>query len=90
MGVIDLVAPIKSRQIKQNSQEWFDGEVVEKISDCDKLFKKFKKSELHIDKEIYKIARYEVQKLISYKKKNVFLRLDLMILLVNPKSFGRL
>ena len=24
---------------------------------------------LHIDKEIYKIARYKVQKLISYKKK---------------------
>ena len=32
MGVIDLVAPIKSRQIKQNSQEWFDGEFAEKIS----------------------------------------------------------
>ena len=41
MGVIDLVAPIKSRQIKQNSQEWFDGEVAEKTSVCDKLFKKF-------------------------------------------------
>ena len=27
MGVIDLVAPIKSRRIKQNSQEWFDSEV---------------------------------------------------------------
>ena len=65
MGVIDLVAPIKSRQIKQNSQEWFDGEVAEKINVRDKLFKKFKKSKLRIDKEIYKIARYELQKLIS-------------------------
>ena len=70
MGVIDLVAPIKLRRIKQNSQEWFDGEVAEKISVCDKLFKKFKKSKLHIDKEICKIARYEVKKLISYKKKS--------------------
>ena len=52
MGVTDLVAPIKSRRIKQNSQEWFDGEVAEKISD--KLFKKFKKSKLHTDKEIIK------------------------------------
>ena len=59
MGVIDIVRPIKSRQIKQNSQVWFDGEVAEKISVCDKLFKKFKKSKLHIDKEIYKIARNE-------------------------------
>ena len=72
MGVIDLVAPIKLRRIKQNSQEWFDGEVAEKISVRDKLFKKFKKPKLHIDKEIYKIARCEVQKLISYKKKSFF------------------
>ena len=41
MRVIDLVAPIKSRLIKQHSQEWFDGEVAEKISVRDKLFKKF-------------------------------------------------
>ena len=72
MGVVDLVAPIKSRGIKQNSQEWFDGEVAEKKSVRDKWFKKFKKSKFHIDKEIYKIARYEVQKLISYKKKKFF------------------
>ena len=43
MGVIDLVAPIKSRRIKQNSQGWFDGEFAEKTSVHDKLFKKFKK-----------------------------------------------
>ena len=53
-GVIDLEAPNKSRRIKQNSQEWFDGEVAEKISVRDKLFTKFKKSKLHIDREIYK------------------------------------
>ena len=72
IGVIDQVALIKSRRIKQNSQEWFDDEVAEKISVCNKLFKKFKKSKLHIDREIYKVARYEVQKLISYKKKKFF------------------
>ena len=59
MGVIDLVAPIKLRRIKQNSQEWFDSEVAEKISVCGK-FKKFKKSKLHTEKEIYKIAQYEL------------------------------
>ena len=64
MEIIDLVAPIKSRRIKQNSQERFDGEVAEKKSVLDKLFKKFKKSKLHIDKKIYKIAQYEMQKLI--------------------------
>ena len=62
IGFIDLVAPIKSRRLKQNSQERFDGEVTEKISARDKLFKKFKKSKLHIDGEVDKIARHEVQK----------------------------
>ena len=57
MRVIDIVAPIKSRRIKQNSQEWLDGEVAEKISVRDKLFKKFKKSKLHIDKETYNILK---------------------------------
>ena len=37
MGVIHLVAPIKSRRIKQNSQEWFDGEIAEKNKCRDKL-----------------------------------------------------
>ena len=57
MRVIDIVAPIKSRRIKQNSQEWLDGEVAEKISVREKLFKKFKKSKLHIDKETYNILK---------------------------------
>ena len=35
----------------------------------DKSIKRLKKSNLYIDKEIYKIAMYEVQKLSSYKKK---------------------
>ena len=72
MGVIDLIAPIKSRRINRSSQEWFNGEVSAKISVHDKLFKKFKKSKLHIEKETYKIARYEVQKLIWSEKNNFF------------------
>ena len=70
MGVIDLVAPIKARQIKQNSQKRFHGKVAEKKSVRDKLLKKKKKkSKLNNDKKIYKIAQYEALKLISYKKK---------------------
>lgn len=52
MQVIDLTTPIKSRQIKQNIQEWFNGEKAKKISALNKLFKKFKQSKLHINKEI--------------------------------------
>ena len=66
---IDKVAPIKERRIKHNSQERFDGEISEAIKNCDKLLKKFKKSRLHIDKELY---NKELHKLIFNKKKDYF------------------
>ena len=68
MSVIDKVVPIKERRFKQNSQEWFDGEIADEIKNRDKLFKKFKKSKLHIDKDIYRAARYKVWKIIFNKK----------------------
>ena len=42
MDIIDKVAPIKERQVKQNSQERFDGEIADEIKNRDELFKKFK------------------------------------------------
>ena len=72
MGVIDQVAPIKERRIKQNSQEWFDGEIADEIKNRAKLFKKSKKSKLHVDKDIYNAARYELQKMIFNKKRAFF------------------
>ena len=72
-SVIDKVAPIKERRVKQNSQEWFDGEIADEIKNRDKLFKKFKKSKLHIDKDIYNAARYKVRKMIFDKKRSFFL-----------------
>ena len=43
-----------------------------KISDRDKLFRKFKKSRLHVDKDNFKDATNEVQKLIRTKEKAYF------------------
>ena len=43
-------------------------EVLENIHTRDKLFKKFKKSKLHIDKELYKKTKYNTLKLIIVKK----------------------
>ena len=67
VSLIDKVTPIKERWVKQNSQEWFDGEIANEIKNRDKLFKKFKKSKLHIDKDIYNVARYKVRKMIFNK-----------------------
>ena len=70
--VIDKVAPVKNKRIKRNSQEWFDREISGKLLIQDKFFKKYKKTRLHVDKEIYKRARYSVQNLIAKKKKEFF------------------
>ena len=67
--VIDEIAPIKEVRIKNDNQEWFDGEVLEKIRIRDKLFNKYKKSKLHVDKELYHNARNAAQSLILKKKK---------------------
>ena len=65
---IDNVAPIKTLRIKNNSQDWFDSEIAEVIRLREKYFKKFKKSNLHIDYDFYVEAKYNVQKLIKQKK----------------------
>ena len=63
------MAPVKNKRIKSNSQEWFGSEISEKLIIQDKLFKKYERTRLHVDKEIYKVARYSVQNLIAKKKK---------------------
>ena len=54
MTVIDKVAPCRNKRINGHTQKWFDSEVLEKLNAIDELFKKFKKSKLNIDKELYK------------------------------------
>ena len=72
MSAIGKVTPIKEKRVKKNSQEWFDGEIANEIKKRDELFKKFKKSRLHIDKDIYNGARYKVRKMIFDKKRLFF------------------
>ena len=50
--IINNLAPYKTITVKNQSSEWFDGELAEQICNRDKLFKKFKKSKLHIDELI--------------------------------------
>ena len=69
---INNLAPYKTNRVKNQSNEWLDGELPEQISNRSKLFKKFKKSKLHIDELIYKEAKNTVQRLIKGKKKKFF------------------
>ena len=72
MAAIDKVAPIKERRIKHNSKELFDGEISEAIKYRYKLLKKFKRSRLHIDKQLYNATRFKIHKMIFNKKKDYF------------------
>ena len=65
MKVIDKVAPVKNKKIERNSQEWFDSEISEKLTVRDKGFRKYSKTRLHVEKEIYKRALYSMQNLIA-------------------------
>ena len=72
MTVTDNATPCKTKRVKRYTQNWFDGEVLEKLRSKDKLFKAFKKTRLHIDKELYKKAKQNAQKLIAAKKEVFF------------------
>ena len=60
--------------MKGNTQKLFDGEVLQKLNTIDKTFQKFKTSKLHIDKELFKKAKYEDFKLIATKKQAFVLK----------------
>ena len=70
--MINNLVPYKTIKVKNQSNEWFGGELAEQTSNRDKIFKKFKKSKLHIDELMYKEAKNTVQRLIEEKKKNFF------------------
>ena len=61
--------------MKQNSQEWFNGENVDEIKNGDKLFKNFRKSKLHVkDNDIYNAARYKFKKMVFKIKREHFFK----------------
>ena len=68
MSAIDKLVAFKTRRIKGNSQEWFDGEVLESIAVPDKLLKIFKRSKLK-DKDICNKARNKSHRFILHKKR---------------------
>ena len=71
-NLLDNIAPLKKSRVKNNSQEWFDGEIAEQIVVRDKNLKLFKKSKLHIDREIYLESKKKVTELIKLKKHEFF------------------
>ena len=67
-SVINVLGPVKTVRIKNNTREWFDGEIAEEIHKRDKQYKNFKLTKLHVDEDLYREARNAVQNLIQKKK----------------------
>ena len=71
-STVDKIAPFKDLRIKNNTQDWFDDEVVEAIKLTEKRLKHFKSTKLHIDEELYKESKYLTMKLIKEKKNKFY------------------
>ena len=88
MSVNNEIAPFKEVRVKTRTEEWFDSEVSESIKVRYKLFKKFKKSKLQIDRELFKAARNSTQSLI-YKKRKSFYKEKLNENIGKPKELWK-
>ena len=65
------MAPTKTIIVKNNTNEWFDGEIAERVAARDKLFRKFKKFKLSVDEILNKKARITVEALIKDKNRKL-------------------
>ena len=65
--IVNQMAPEKTKRVKSTTQEWYDGEIIRKTSDRDRLLQKFKTSKLHVDKISYNDARVSGDNLIKKK-----------------------
>ena len=72
LKAINKVAPSKETRVKNQSQEWFDREVLDAILSRENLFAKFKKTRSPDDEIRYKQSKYFVHSLINDKKKSFF------------------
>ena len=71
MTVIDKIAPLRlTNERKHPEGVWWRS--LKNLNTRDKNLQKFKKFRLHIDKELFKKAKYEALKLVATKKQAVF------------------
>ena len=54
MQAVDGIAPYREITVKGHTEDWFEGEIMERINNRDKLLKKYKKSKLDVDYQIYR------------------------------------
>ena len=68
--IIDSVAPLREIRVKNNTPDWFDGEIMDEIRKRDKLHHRYKCTKLETDDLHYRSSRNKVQSLINHKKQS--------------------
>ena len=69
--LLTILHSVKNKLIKGTAQDWLGAKIMERINERDKVFKKFKKSRLHVDKDSYKEPRNE-----SLQRKRLTLKVN--------------
>ena len=62
MSVIDSISPSKQVRVKSNTKAWFDRNILEAIRVRDKLRKKYTRSGLSVDFDMFKNAQKRAKK----------------------------
>ena len=71
LSVANKITPF--RDVKNNTQDWFDDEVAKAIKLREKRVKQLVKStKLNIIEDLYKVAKYHALKLIKEKKSQFY------------------
>ena len=89
MQTVDGIAPYREFRVKGHTEDWLDGEIMERIQNRDKLLKKYKKSKLEVDHQIYREAKFVASILIKSKTINYF-KQTIVENTGNSKNFGKL
>ena len=89
MQAVDKIAPYQEFRVKGQTEDWFDGEIMERIKNRDKILKKYKKSKLEVDHQNYREAKIVASKLIK-KQKIYYFQQKIVENTGNSKTFGKL
>ena len=69
MQAVEGIAPYREFRVKLHTEDWFDGEIMERIKNRDKLLKKIQKI---VDHQIYREAKFIASSLIKSQQINYF------------------
>lgn len=73
MKAIDSITPIKKVRMKANSKPWFNTEIISVVQKKDKLYSRYKNSDLKTHKDTFNTSKIFFQKML-YRKQKLLLR----------------